>query len=303
LASPDIDGNDTVDLVDYGSFSGSWLSATNTYDINGDGVFDTADLIYIANEWLRTPADYVGYTLVWSDEFDGTEIDHSNWQHEVGDSWYNNELQSYTPRPHNSYVADGDLVIVALNESYGGNQFTSARMITRSKADFKYGRIEARMKLPGGGGMWPAFWMMPTHSLYGSWAASGEIDIMEAANTPTWIAGNIHFGGESPLNNSSGSTKYYGGGEDFSQDYHVYSLEWDPTEIRWFCDGNWYKTETNWWTGSYSDNSTFPAPFDEEFYIILNVAVGGNYPGCLDPSCITATFPQEMRVDYVRVYQ
>jgi hypothetical protein len=300
LAKIDINGDKKVNNLDFAQFAQSWLSATNTNDVNGDYFCDMIELEYLANEWMRLPDYHSGYTLAWWDEFDGEEIDHSNWTHEVGDSWSNNEIQSYTARPDNSYVQDGDLVIVALNELYHGNEFTSCRIRTSGKADFKYGRIEARIKLPTGGGMWPAFWMMPTHAVYGGWAASGEIDILEANNVPTWIAGNLHFGGEWPLNTSIGSTKYYGGGGvDFSLDYHVYALEWETNEFRWYCDGNLYKTETSWW----SSGGAYPAPFNQEFYIILNIAVGGDYTGCTEPSCITATFPQEMRIDYVRVYQ
>ena len=150
--------------------------------------------------------------------------------------------------------------------------------------------------------MWPAFWMMPTDDVYGGWAASGEIDIMEAKNVPMEIRGNLHFGGGHPNNTNSGSSAY-SDGSDFSQDYHVYAIEWEPKEIRWYCDGYHYKTVNNWWTGSKTDNGTFPAPFDRKFHILLNLAVGGSYVNCLEPSCVTATFPQKMYIDHVRVYQ
>jgi len=246
--------------------------------------------------------EYPGYKLVFADEFEGTKIDSSSWTHEVGDQWYNQEQQAYTDRLVNSYVKDGDLVIVALKESYHGKEFTSARIRSKGKRDFLYGRIEARIKLPRGGGMWPAFWMMPTDDVYGGWAASGEIDILEAKNVPMEIRGNLHFGGGHPNNARSGSSAY-SDGSDFSQDYHVYAIEWESKEIRWYCDGNHYKTVNNWWTGSKTDNGTFPAPFDQKFHILLNVAVGGSYVRCLEPSCVTATFPQKMYIDYVRVYQ
>ena len=243
-----------------------------------------------------------GYRLRWSDEFDGDDIDYANWTHEVGDNWHNNELQAYTDRDENSYVKNGKLVIVARKELYHNKAFTSARMRTKGKQDFTFGRIEARIKLPAGGGMWPAFWMMPSDNTYGTWAASGEIDIVEARDTPTEIHGNLHFGDRHPNNASIGSTAY-SDGTDFSLKYHVYAVEWEPNRIRWYCDGTLYKTAKNWWTGSKTDNGSFPAPFDQDFHVLLNIAVGGNYVNCTKPECIKANFPQKMYIDYVRVYQ
>jgi beta-glucanase (GH16 family) len=262
--------------------------------------------LIIFSAGCQEPAQVVpqipGYKLLWSDEFDGNKINPANWTHEVGDQWHNNELQAYTDRPKNSYVKDGQLVIVACNESYHGKLYTSARLRTLGKLDFKYGRIEARIKLPGGGGMWPAFWMMPSKEVYGKWAAGGEIDIVEARNVPLETRGNIHYGGEYPNNTNAGSTAY-SDGSDFSKNFHVYTLEWEPNNVRWYCDGNLFKTVNKWWTGSKTDNGTFPAPFDQDFHLLLNVAVGGRYTRCTDPNCVTASFPQKMYVDYVRVYQ
>jgi beta-glucanase (GH16 family) len=245
---------------------------------------------------------YPGYTLVFADEFDGKAINSANWTYEVGDQWHNEEQQAYTDRPQNSYVKDGNLVIVAQKESYHGKSFTSARIISQHKQDFLYGRIEASIKLPRGKGMWPAFWMMPSDGVYGEWAASGEIDIVEAKNTPMEIRGNLHFGGTFPNNARTGSSAYKDG-SDFSQSYHLYSLEWDPKEIRWYCDNHLYKSTNIWWSGSKTDNGTFPAPFDKPFYILFNLAVGGKYVNCVVPECVTADFPQKMYIDYVRVYQ
>jgi beta-glucanase (GH16 family) len=250
----------------------------------------------------KSVPSYPGYTLVFADEFEGKVLNPDNWTHEVGDRWHNNEQQAYTARPENSYVQDGNLVIVARREAFHGRSFTSARIISKHKQDFLYGRIEASIQLPRGGGMWPAFWMMPSDDAYGQWAASGEIDIMEARNTPMEIRGNLHFGGRWP-NNTSSRSSAYSDGSDFSQDFHLYSMEWDPGEIRWYCDNKLYKTVNRWWTGGKEDNGTFPAPFDKRFYILLNVAVGGNYVRCLEPECITADLPQQMTIDFVRVYQ
>lgn len=242
-----------------------------------------------------------GYTLVWSDEFDGTSIDSGKWEHEVN-AWGggNNELQYYTARPENSYVEDGALHIVALKETYTGDEgtsdFTSARMRTAHKGDWKYGRFEIRAKLPYGQGLWPAIWMLPTDWEYGGWAASGEIDIMElVGHEPNKVYGTLHYGGEHPQNVHSGDGYTLSTGI-FADDFHVFRLDWEEGEFRWYVDNELYLTQTEW----YSTADEYPAPFDKRFHLLLNVAVGGNWPG--SPN-LSTTFPQEMVVDYVRVYE
>ena len=240
---------------------------------------------------------YGVYQLVWSDEFDGTTLNTSNWSYDIGNGsggWGNNELEYY--RSQNVSVSGGYLIIEARQEAYGGCSFTSGKIKSINKQDFLYGKIEARMKVPTGGGMWPAFWMMPTDSVYGGWAASGEIDIMETCNATDFIGGTIHYGGSWPNNVHSGGTLR---GANYSAAFHVYTLEWTPTVMRWYVDGLLYSVKTSW----YSTGGAFPAPFDQYFYIIMNVAVGGNYTGCTSPSCITASLPQQLQVDWVRVYQ
>jgi len=239
---------------------------------------------------------YGAYQLVWSDEFDGAKLDASSWTHEVGDNWHNEELQAYTDRSENSYVKDGKLVIVAQKESYHEKEYTSARINTQGKRDFLYGKIEARIKLPKGQGMWPAFWMMPTDSEYGRWAASGEIDILESVNNADHISGTIHYGGSPPNNIYSSSGRYREEGVNFSEDYHIYTLEWQPYEMKWFIDGKLYSKKIEW----YTQGHPYPAPFDKRFYIILNLAVGGRMPGNPDE---TTVFPQPIYIDWVRVYQ
>ena len=247
------------------------------------------------------------WALVWSDEFDGTSLNPANWECMIGDGcsygicgWGNDELQYY--RSRNVWVQGGVLIIESRRENYGGKQFTSGRIRSANKQDFLYGRMEARIKVPTGGGMWPAFWMMPTDSVYGGWAASGEIDIMETCNETDYIGGTIHYGGPWPDNRWS-SSSYEPAGMDFSDDFHVYSLEWEPDVMRWYVDGVLYSTKTSgqWYSTAAPGNDR--APFDQEFHFLLNVAVGGNYTGCTSPSCITADFPQQMLVDWVRVYQ
>ncbi|MBN1481230.1 glycosyl hydrolase family protein [candidate division KSB1 bacterium] len=245
-----------------------------------------------------------GYQLVWSDEFDGPDIDLTKWEHEVnGLGGGNNELQYYTDRLENSFIENGCLVIQALEETFTGpdgtREYTSARLRTLNKGDFLYGRFEARIKLPSGQGMWPAFWMLPTDWVYGGWAASGEIDVMEAINIPKSVYSTIHYGGAWPDNVSSGCTYTEGHGPkatDFSKDFHIYSMEWEPGIMRWYVDGNLFCTKTDWWSSA----APFPAPFNQRFYILLNLAVGGDWPGAPDASTV---FPQHYIIDYVRVYQ
>lgn len=240
----------------------------------------------------------VAQTPTWSDEFDGTSLNMSNWEFMIGaGGWGNNELQYYTDRYENCHVQDGFLHIVARQDWWNGNEYTSARIRTLNKADFLYGRLEARIALPSTKGIWPAFWMMPTDSVYGGWAASGEIDIMESINIADRTYGTIHYGGGWPNNRNSGG-EYTGGGGDFTT-FHIYSIEWEPDEIRWYVDDQHFHTETSatWYTDAAPGNPR--APFDQYFHFLLNVAVGGNWPGYPDGSSV---FPQEMTVDWVRVY-
>ena len=242
-----------------------------------------------------------GWLLVWNDEFDGSKIDLTKWEHEVNaQGGGNNELQYYTDRPQNSWVDDGTLIIQALKEHYTGSEgtrdYTSARLRTKNKGDWKYGRFEIKAKLPFGQGLWPAIWMLPTYWLYGGWAASGEIDIMECVgHEPNKVHGTLHYGGEWPDNVHTGKS-YTLRNDNFSDDFHIFTIEWEATAFRWYVDNVLYQTQTYW----HSDKVDFPAPFDQYFHMLLNVAVGGNFPG--DPDN-TTTFPQRMVVDYVRVFE
>jgi len=242
-----------------------------------------------------------GWKLVWNDEFSGDQIDLGKWEHEVnGWGGGNNELQYYTDRPVNSFIKDGYLAIAALRETFTGpdgtKDYTSARLRTLNKGDWKYGRFEIKAKLPYGQGLWPAIWMLPTDWVYGGWAASGEIDIMEMIGQDTKrVYGTLHYGDKSPGNVQSGSSYSLSSGT-FSGDFHIFALEWEENEMRWYVDGIHYATQNQW----YSAGNPYPAPFNQRFHLLLNVAVGGNWPGAPDA---TTTFPQIMVVDYVRVFE
>ncbi len=241
------------------------------------------------------------WELVWADEFDGTEVDQTKWSFQTGDGcpnlcgWGNNELEWY--QAENATVADGFLTITAREEQAGGKNYTSARMRTINQGDWTYGRFEVRAKMPIGKGIWPALWMLPTDpSIYGTWAASGEIDIMEyVGDEPDEVFGTIHFGAPWPGNQSSSSPYTLQQGT-FHDDFHVFAVEWERGAIRWYVDDELYATKTSW----SSTGGPFPAPFDVDFHLLLNVAVGGNLPGNPDASTV---FPQTMVVDYVRVFE
>lgn len=251
-----------------------------------------------------TPPPIPTWTLVWADEFDladGSQLDPEFWNYSKGTGsggWGNNESQLYTDRVENAFVEDGMLVIQAIEERYMGAKYTSARVNTMVKAEFRYGRFEVRAKLPNTQGIWPAVWMMPTFAKYGNWPACGEIDIMEMIGSePDRVHGTLHFGNPHEYLTA---TYLLPDGATFDQAFHIFAVEWEPDQIRWYVDGQLYhQANSDEWFTSYK-NAPETAPFDQPFYIIMNVAVGGNWPGYPDES---SEFPQRMTVDYVRVYE
>lgn len=244
-----------------------------------------------------------GYELVWNDEFEGSSLDQTKWSHQNGDGsdyglvgWGNNELQYYTDRDENISFENGDLVITALKKPFGNRDYTSSKILTEGKENgsWKYGLFEARIRLPKGQGIWPAFWMLPEENVYGGWPRSGEIDIMElVGNEPNVAHGTVHFGPVWPNNRSNGKSYMLSSG-DFSQNYHLFRIVWEENEISWYVDNQLYHRVTP------SSLSPDRWPFDQSFHLILNIAVGGDWPGSPDSS---TEFPQSMYVDYVRVYQ
>ena len=250
-----------------------------------------------------TEDTHKGYTLKWEDQFNGDSLDRDSWNvelHEPG--WVNNELQEYVDSPENIYVKDGNLVLkpVKTTGSDGKVSYTSGRVNTQNKHNFKYGLFEARAKVPAGQGFLPAFWMMPANeNLYGQWPRCGEIDIMEVLGNDTKTSyGTIHYG--NPHSESQGKHILENG--NFSDEYHTFSVEWEPGKISWYVDGTLIHTENDWYSVTEGQGEvTYPAPFDQPFYIILNLAVGGNWPG--NPDETTDIDNAAFMIDYVKVYQ
>ena len=242
-----------------------------------------------------------GYHFVWSDEFNGDTLSY-DWIHEVqSPGWVNNELQRYSDSEEYSYVADGDLVIqpaIGYNDD-GTPKYYSARINSFLGFSFQYGYIEARIKVPEGQGFLPAFWMLPETNENGGWPEAGEIDIMEVVGyQPDTLYSTLHYG--NPHEMSQGSITP---GGNLYDDYHVYACEWTPEKISFYLDGELFFEETEWYSVTYQGKENeYPAPFNVEFYIIFNVAVGGDWPGDPDE---TTPFDEraQMRVDWVRVYQ
>ena len=252
----------------------------------------------------QTTSSRPGWTLTWSDEFnapDGTPVDTSKWVLETGgNGWGNQELEYYTTRPENAFQQGGNLVIKVLQEKYTGadnvtRDYTSARLKSAGKYSQKYGRFEARIKIPQGQGIWPAFWMLGDDIAKVGWPKCGEIDIMEnIGKEPSIVHGTIH-GPDYSGDKGIGSPFTVPDNARFADDFHIYAVEWEPKAIRFYVDDHLYATRipaelpkgTKW-------------AYNHPFFMLLNVAVGGNWPGNPDASTV---FPQTMLVDFVRVYR
>lgn len=239
---------------------------------------------------------YGNWNIVWSDEFNGSSINPSTWTYDIGNGsggWGNNELEYYTSDSANSYVSGGRLHIVALKQSDGGQNYTSARMKSESLFSFQYGRIEWRAQLPNGAGFWPALWMLGTNITTIGWPDCGEIDVMENAGSNLGsVQGSLHSGSD-----ETAAYNFLNG--DSVTNFHTYTLDWATNAILFYVDGHLYESQTNW----SSSVGPYPTPFNQPFFIIMNVAVGGNYLGNPSTNTINAgSFPGEMLVDYVRIF-
>ena len=270
------------------------LKTTATVTLRND---DTR--IAFNNTGFDAPTSYPGYSLAWSDEFNTNTLDAASWSAETGDGcpalcgWGNNELQYYMPPPNNLFFQDGKMIIEAKSESYGGKNFTSSRIKTQGKKSFKFGRIDIRALLPKGKGIWPALWMLPQNNVFGNWPRSGEIDIMELVGSePAKAFATVHYGpgpGSIFINKS-----YTLPASTFNDAFHVFSMEWQQDIMKFYVDDNLYSTITK------ADLGGNNYPFNESFYFLINMAVGGNLPGSPDATTI---LPQWFIVDYIRVYQ
>ncbi|WP_159651231.1 glycoside hydrolase family 16 protein [Vibrio atypicus] len=321
----------------FSSLSGVMLVGCASTADTTDASFITGKKPVELQQTPITPSDK--WKLSWQDDFEGDRINPRYWSFEQN-CWGggNNEQQCYTDSDKNAFVKDGLLHIVARKESFTGPDnpegveggasktlpYTSARLRTKGKRDQKYGRFEVRAKLPSGQGTWPAIWMLPTDSKYGTWAASGEIDILEAVNLKTQsdapgakpgeeenrIHATLHYGKAWPDNASSGLGVTLPNGINPADDFHTYAIEWEEGEIRWYVDNIHYATQTH--EGWYSQfeqegqlvNADSLAPFNEKFHLLLNVAVGGSWAANANEKGVNADiFPQTMLVDYVKAYR
>ncbi|RUO40921.1 glycosyl hydrolase family 16 [Pseudidiomarina aestuarii] len=311
--------------------AGFGLSACGGGDVKTNSDFTTVDPTEPVSDWQ----------LVWSDEFDGSTIDTRKWNFEVNcQGGGNQEKQCYTDSSENAFVSDDTLKIVALPAAEGAEQpYTSARLNSKMKGDFTYGRIEVRAKMPSGQGTWPAVWMMPTDEVYGGWPKSGEIDIVEAVNLKTEDAegnvenrvyGTLHYGRDAPNNSSSGKAYALPDGVNPADDFHTYAIEWQEGEFRWYVDDYLYATQMQsqvrfnsrgepvglrhrGWFAEFFNQATgelevnySPAPFDERFHLIMNLAIGGTWPENVNNLGIDADAlanGQTFEIDYIRVYE
>lgn len=232
----------------------------------------------------------VGQSLLFSDEFDTPGAPNpSKWNYDIGTGsggWGNNELQYYTNRLDNAVVSNGTLKIIAKKENYSGSAYTSARLLTQNKFSFKYGKVEARAKLPAGVGTWPAIWMLGNNITTVGWPACGEMDIMEHKGSDlNKIYATLHHPGHSG-GNGNGSTKII---SNATTEFHIYKMEWDAISIKFYIDDALFYTFAN----------TASLPFNQNFFLLMNFAMGGNFGGSVDPAFTNATF----EIDYIRVYQ
>jgi beta-glucanase (GH16 family) len=316
----------TTNSISRGAFpTGAWLelAVTNQYDPNSVVVTNTtATLVAPAGtSFLRYQITFQGdaagskgsvyfddlsltqtggapqgdWNIVWSDEFNGTSVNTNIWTYDIGnsDGWGNRELEYYTSSAQNSYLSNGLLHIVALRQSVGGFNYTSARLKTEGLFTAQYGRFEFRASLPNGVGFWPALWMLGSNISSAGWPGCGEIDVMENnGSTPTTVQGSLHSG--------SDETQIYHLPGGSVTNFHNYLLDWSSNAVSWYVDGLRYETQTNW-----SDSlGSYPTPFNQPFFLLLNLAVGGNYIGNPPTNSINtnSVFSGEMQVDFVRLY-
>jgi beta-glucanase (GH16 family) len=325
VSASDVEDGDLTSLIivlglENISLTDGKLDTTGTYEITyivRDSDLNTTTVTILLNvielDVSNQNCDFQrdGYVLTWCDDFTGIGdnvnergIDLNKWGFQLGtgsqyglNGWGNNEQQFY--RSENASVSLGQLIIEAKLQTYGGMPYTSSRLYTKHTFAQTYGRFEALISLPVGQGLWPAFWLMPKDDIYGGWANSGEIDIMEARGRLPWeVSSALHYGGQWPNNSYTHKNYTFSNGQTIS-DFHLYAVEWDEDEFRFYVNDVLYHTVNHWFNTGYA----YPAPFDQDFYIILNLAVGGTFDGGRLPPASLFDEPVQMIVSYVRVYQ
>lgn len=269
-------------------------------DANAIGLIEDEDPVVATDPaGYITAGSHYGYELVWGEEFESGTLDTDAFSYDIGDGcpnlcgWGNEELQLYTDDTENVFIENGSLFLKATEVNGGG--YNSGRLLTKDKKEFRFGRIDVRAKLPIGQGLWPAIWMLGKNIDEVSWPACGEIDIVELVGHEANIAhGTAHWGPLGATSSTSKTSTYSISGEDFSDNFHVFSLVWEINEMTWYVD------ETKYFSLTPDDMQGQEYRFNQEFYLLLNVAVGGLWPGSPDA---TTVFPQQMEIDYIRVFQ
>lgn len=304
-SSPDGDGSGTVNFTVSANNATSYkilvgsetLTSTNgkfsyNFTTSGTNTYTVYVSAYRGDKFISGNTNITVYKapqLLWSDEFNTDGLPNSNnWGYDTGNNngWGNNELEYYTNRQENAFVSNGTLKLVLKKETYQGFNYTSARLLSKGKFSFKYGRVDIKAKLPAGGGTWPALWMLGDNISSAGWPACGEIDIMEhVGNQLNKIYGTVHHPNHSGGNADGGTVNI----ANATTEFHLYSLDWSPSQIKFYVDNQLFYT--------FANNSSLP--FNQNFFFIMNIAMGGNFGGAVDPNFTSST----MEVDYVRVYQ
>ena len=288
--------DENFELTFFNPVNASLAKANATVTIKDDDD-PNSNVLVIPTSGYDTPNSYEGMTLVWEDDFTGDALNLEDWTFEIGTGnggWGNNELQYY--RSQNTTIEESDyLVIEARNEGFGGSDYTSSRIVTEGKQQFQYGRVDIRAAMPEGRGLWPALWMLGENFQTTGWPMCGEMDIMELVGHQAGRThSTVHFGDSFADRDNKGDSKLLPDGAKFSEEFHVFSLVWEENSIQFLLDDELVKSITP------TDMDGQNYPFNQPFFFIFNVAVGGNWPG--DPDS-TTSFPQRMIVDYVRVFQ
>jgi beta-glucanase (GH16 family) len=294
LVADDVrEATEKFDIKIYNAINASVGKDVATITVEDDDN-NTAGLTIPTNGY-STPTTYAGYTLAWADEFTADTLNTTWWNYETGGGgWGNNELQHY--RSDNTSLVGGNLVITAKKQAFGNSAYTSSRLTTKGKKQFKFGRVDIRAALPKGQGLWPALWMLGANIDAVSWPSCGEIDIMElTGNLPTRVLGTAHWGANGASHQFKSQSLYLSGNDNFQDAFHVFSLNWEADKMEFMVDDQVFHTIT---PASLNPGATYP--FNKNFFFIFNVAVGGTLPGNPDG---TSAFPQSMIVDYVRVFQ